>query len=417
MLEQVKFVKLISMCIFLLAVLSMLNFFIDEKVSRVSFYFCGYFSIVFFIYLAKKNSIREIINNYSLPFFIMGVTYCIWSLYCKMLGQIEPSLLKQSKRFILSFFIINVALYSYNHNIIKQTYLQTIAKFTLYLAFILASIYAIYQTTCSEQRVLLGIDRATLVAYAYSFLSLSILCQVAKLKHNILTFILFNAIVSVSIFVIFHTETRAAMGVHTVLVILIATQMLRAENKYLLFLLTLAVLSAAVYSNRHIINTRLHDVVSDVKLYQESNDRTSLGARFTMWEVGLAAFAHKPFGQTLQKRNQFIVQYLDNHHNKNSEALQYLEVHLHNEIIESASRFGIAGLIVLIYFYMVFSLKTWMKFGFFNSLTIPVIALIFYGLTDVLMLSVEMIVLISLCILFNLILLCPTNASGTGNKI
>lgn len=417
MLGQVKFVKLVNIGIFLLAVLSMLNFFIDEKVSRVSFYFCGYLSIVLFIYLAKKNSIKTVVNNYSLPFIVMGLTYCIWSLYCKILGQLDPLLLKQSKRFILSFFIINVALYSYNHSIIKQESLKTIAKFTLFLSFILASIYAIYQTTCSDQRVLLGIDRATLVAYAYSFLSLSILLQVVKMKRNIFKFILFNIIMGVSIFVIFHTETRAAMGVHTVLVILIATQMIKTENKYLLFALTLAVLSAAVYINRHIINTRLNEVVSDVKLYQESNDRTSLGARFTMWEVGLAAFSHKPFGQTLPQRNQFIVQYLDNHNNKNSEALQYLEVHLHNEMIESASRFGIAGLIILIYFYTVFSLKTWMKFGFFNLLTIPVIALILYGLTDVLMLSVEMIVLISLCILFNLILLFPTQTSRTGNKI
>lgn len=417
MFGQVKFVKLISMCIFLLAALSMLTFFLNEKVSRVSFYFCGYVSIVFFIYLAKKNSIRTVVNRYSLPFIVMGLTYCIWSVYCKLSGQIEPELFKQAKRFILSFFIINAILYSYNQSIIQQEKSQKIAKCTLFIAFILASIYAIYQTMCSEQRVLLGVDRATLVAYAYSFLSLSILCYVAKIKRDLFSFLLFNIIMGVSIYVIFHTETRAAMGVHTVLVILIATQTLKSENKFVLFALTIAILSAVVFSNRNIIDARLHDVMNDVQLYKESNDRTSLGARFTMWEVGLAAFAHKPLGQTLQQRNQFIVQYLDNHGKKNSEALQYLEVHLHNEMIESASRFGIIGIVILIYFYNMFGLKTCMKYGFFNLLTIPVISITLYGLTDVLMLSVEMIVFITLCILLNLILLCPTNASRTCNKI
>lgn len=416
MFRQLKFFKLSSMCIFLLAALSMLTFFLNEKVSRVCFYWCGYLSIISFIYLAKKKPIRTVVNRYSHPFIIMGSIYCIWSVYCKLSGQIEPELFKQAKRFILSFFIINVVLYSYTQNIIKQEKLQYLAKFTLFIAFILASIYAIYQTNCSQQRVLMGFDRATLVAYAYSFLSLAILCYVAKIKRNIFSFLLFNIIMCVSIFVIFHTETRAAMGVHTLLSIVIATQMLKSKNKSILFALTLAILFATVFCNRNIIHTRLNDVVSDMHLYKENNDRTSVGARFTMWEVGLAAFAHKPFGQSLQQRNKFIVQYLNSHGNKNSEALKYLDVHLHNEVIESASRFGIIGIIILIYFYYMFGLKTWKKHGFLNLLTIPVISLILYGLTDVLMLSVEMIVFITLCILLNLILLCPTHANRTFNE-
>lgn len=417
MLGQVRFVKLVSMCIFLLAALSMLNFFINEKVSRISFYLCGYFSIVFFIHLARKNSVRSLINSYSLPYIFIGLTYGIWSIYCYLSGQIEPELFKQTKRVILSFFITNAVLYSYNQSIINQKYLQNLARFTLFISFILASFYAIYQTSCSDERVLLGIDRATLVAYAYSFLSLSILCYLARMKRNLITFLVFNFIIVISIFVIFHTETRAAMGVHTVLIIVIATQALKTEKKFLLFGLTLAILSAAIFTNRHIIDTRLQEVVNDVKLYKKSNDRTSLGARFTMWKVGLAAVEHKPFGQTLHQRNHFIVQYLDNHGNKHSEALNYLDVHLHNEMIESASRFGIVGILIFIYFYATFGLKTFMKYGFFNVLTIPIISLIFYGLTDVLMLSIEMIVLITLCIIFNLILLRPYDATGTCNKI
>ncbi|MGL9725090.1 MAG: hypothetical protein ACR5LH_17160 [Sodalis sp. (in: enterobacteria)] len=106
-------------------------------------------------------------------------------------------------------------------------------------------------------------------------------------------------------------------------------------------------LASIIYTNWDLISLRYNRTSKEFSLYQQGNDKTSLGARFTMWRVGVMAFINPPLGETQAFRNEKIVDFLHFEKNQNSDALRYLNVHLHNGIIQTGSLFGIFGIYIL----------------------------------------------------------------------
>lgn len=394
-----------SLAAFLLLLLTSVTFFVDGKLSRYFFYFCGYVSVPGFILFTFSQGIKKSLNNLSLPFLIMGVLFLLWSLWCAVSGEGDYLLYTPAKRMILSFFIISFILSTYRNALFSKEKLQRYALVALWITFLAASLSGIHQALNSSDRVLLGIDRPTMSAYAYSFVSLTLMMALAYDKNRLRKNITFLCTIIISTYVIFHTQTRAAMGIHTFLIAVITFHLFQVKKEPLSCLASLLLLAISVSSNHHIIDHRTDEAIRDVQFYKNDNDRTSLGARFSMWKVGLLSFEQRPFGETLHQRNDFIRGYLRSSGEEDSDVNRYLDVHLHNEVIQYLSVFGIFGLLVLLYFYYVFTLGVRKQFGLMNGISVPMVAMIFYGLTDVLFIADEIILLSSVVIVLSAVIM------------
>lgn len=394
-----------SLAAFLLLLLTSVSFFIDEKLSRYSFHFCGYVSVLGFILFTVSQGIKKSLHKLSLPFLIMGLLFLLWSLWCTVSGEGEYLLYTAAKRMIVAFFIISFILSTFRNLLFSKEKLRRYALIALWVTFAAASLSGIHQALNSGDRILLGIDRPTMSAYAYSFVSLTLMMALAYDKNRLRKNITFFCTIAVSTYVIFHTQTRAAMGVHTFLIAVITFYLFPVKKECLSCLAALLVLALSVCSNHHIIDHRADQAISDVQSYQNDDDRTSLGARFSMWKVGLLSFEHRPLGETLHQRNDFIRGYLRTSGEENSDVNKYLDVHLHNEVIQYLSVFGIFGLSVLLYFYYSFIPGLRKKYGLLNCISVPMVATVFYGLTDVLFTAEEMIVISAMTITLSAIIM------------
>lgn len=385
--------------------------FIEEKIARVIFYWCGYFSLIGILYEVFSKKAKMNINTIALSFFLLGVMYIAWSTISAYSdGQNESSLITAGKRMLLAGFIMNYIMHIFRQAIYPPNLISKLALVSVTIAFIIATTYGIVEGIVDNRRLAMGIDRATLSAYAYSALSLALATLLLQMSNIKLRDIFFIALSLLSIYVICLTETRAAIVIHTLLIILLALKFFYLSRKRISLVLIFIAIIVGLGANQSIIKDRIDLTLNEIQKYQNNNDRTSLGARFTMWKVGWLAFQHHPFGQTQLERNQWIKSWLNDRDMGKSDVLQYLDVHLHNEFIQYASTFGLTGVFLLFFFYFVSIIKSTKSWGVINPIAVSGIALLLYGATDVLLTSAEMIVIVA--ILFTLMtIICEYNYS------
>ncbi|HGG8709604.1 TPA: O-antigen ligase family protein, partial [Enterobacter hormaechei subsp. hoffmannii] len=145
-----------------------------------------------------------------------------------------------------------------------------------------------------------------------------------------------------------------------------------------------------VVSYKPLIAPKITQTQIEVEKYQQGYDRTSLGARFSMWTVGIENGLAHPLGQSLEERETWTRQYIKDGHPHLATALVYIKVHLHNEFIEKYSLQGIPGVAVMLFFFVsmiVYALRNR------NALLLTsMLLLLLYGLTDVILLSSEALI-------------------------
>lgn len=375
--------------------------FIDEKIARILFYLCGYFSIAGLIYEVCLKKTKIAINPIALSFLALGLMYITWSIISGIYDQQEEKLLiTAGKRLLLAYFIMSYITLLFYKEIYPRALLAKLALASVIIGFIIATSYGIVQGAIEPDRIVLGINRATLTAYAYSALSLALATSLLQMKHVKLRSLLFVIIALLSIYVVCLTETRSTMVIHTLLIAVLALRFFHFSRNPLALILIFLAITIGLGANLNIIENRVDSTLSEYQRYQHNDDKTSLGSRFSMWKVGGLAFEHAPLGQTLQERNEWIKTWLISHNMQDSDVLLYLDVHLHNEFIQYASTFGIAGILLLAFFYLSAIVKSIKLWGVINPVAVATIALMLYGMTDVLLSSIEMIVIIS--VLFTL---------------
>lgn len=379
--------------------------FLYEKGGRVLFYYCGYFSLLgLAVELLRKNKVW-LNDKRALSLLILGGMFIFWS----AIVQISPHVQNEDyytagKRCILSFIIITYTLHLFRTGVIEKSLAIKLSILSLTLAFISSSAFGLYQGITSTERVVLGINRATLTAYAYSAMSLALIAVILKLQTSKKQKACFLLVSIVSLYIIMLTQTRSAMVIHTLLLLYMSFRLFAlTRNIKFIACIVVLMLTASALSYK-LIEGRLDTTIQEYNAYQSGNDRTSLGSRFTMWKTGILAFEASPLGQTQYHRNQFIKEYLYAHNQPKSWALYYMNVHLHNEFIQFASLFGIAGIIALIYFFYVFIFLEYKCHRTLTPLAIAGLAILLYGLTDVVMTSVEFIVMFSVLIVILTIL-------------
>lgn len=117
-----------------------------------------------------------------------------------------------------------------------------------------------------------------------------------------------------------------------------------------------------------------------------------------MWAMGIKNFTNAPLGQSMQSRFNYSEAYTSQNPQYRT-TMEYINVHLHDEMIETLSLQGIFGGLTLLWFYLSIS---WVALRERNTpLLFTMNCLIAYGLSDVLLLSSEAILfyitLIGIC--------------------
>ena len=404
----------LAIAAFTLGILVFPLVFLDEKAARVIFYWCGYVSAAGVIYEAAFRRQRLLRNPLPLTFFALGIVFTGWSVLSDISGAAGGALLLTAgKRMVLAFFILCYLTHVWRENILSRRLLSRLALASVATGVTAATLYGIVQGAMTQDRILLGINRATLTAYAYSVTTLALMTTLLQLRNVKLRSVLFVVLAALSLYVVGLTETRAAMAIHTLLIAVLATRFFWLTRSKAAVTLAGLAIAGALVANYSVIEARAAVTLSEIRSYQNNDDHTSLGSRFTMWKTGLLAFEHHPFGQTQPARNAWIVRWLDTHGNPDSFAITYLDVHLHNEFIQYASVFGITGVVVLACFYWISVVGSATAWGFLNPITVAALACLLYGMTDVLLTSVELIVV--LCMLFSMMALvsgAPLQQSG-----
>lgn len=393
--------KILYLATFSLLLLVLPTAFIHEKISRVLFYWCGYLSLTGL--LTNIITEKKPLNNKNIPvvFLLLSLLFLSWSALSEYLSgdNLSELLYTPGKRWliasVIAFYILN-----------GKEELKTLPNKFLIIsimaaAFIAASAFGIIQGINSDERILLGINRATLTAYAYSAFTLafSSIIAITSTKKN--KYFIQSAILIVSTYVIFLTQTRAAMFLHPALGLLLLFSWMYRDKVLNLKVLAISIFSlmAVIAVNSKIIIDRYDSTMREFREYNRGNDFTSLGARFSMWKLGVISFKESPFGQSESHRNNEITEYLHDA-NEKSAAIKYLEVHLHNEFIQYASIFGIFGVIILFLFFFILIFKVSQP-PMIGPVGISTISILLYGLTDVLLTSIELIVILTTTIILS----------------
>jgi len=380
--EKVR-LRLYQLAVFFTLVSLALSLITSGK-QREFFYFAIYASILGLFFERKSITLRPF--SIALPILLAGVFNLGWYMIYEYQSEginFYNGYLLASKKLILGSILI-FYLDRFKHYISIQTF-QRYFLLTSGIGFFLASAYALWQITHGFERAEMGINRATISAYIYSVMSLAFIYGL-YLQRKVAAYVAVGVLMLFSWVIIFLTETRAAMGLYLIISILMTLYHFRKIHikTALIFLVSVAVLSALSYNTY--IKPRIDVTVNEINSFQQGQDDTSLGARFSMWTVGIENGLAHPLGQSIESREQWTGQYVTEHPHF-AASMIYINVHLHNEFIEKYSLQGIPGVVLLAFVFLLLLVEGFRKKN--TILLMTTVSLMLYGLTDVILLSPE----------------------------
>ena len=232
-------------------------------------------------------------------------------------------------------------------------------------------------------RVALGFEHQTGTAYALTLIALLASQAIInlRLKHTVALYLLHFLI---SLAVIITTQTRAAILVYPILSVGLFLMYYRHNRTMLLRALLgfVILVGIAAIPLKPIIESRYQNFLVDLHSYNQNNSNTSIGARLAMQRAGIESGNGHDWGQSLEQRGAEI-QRLALQDTSLQGALEFINVHLHNEVIDTFSLKGIPGVVVLLLLYIAMFLTAYWQ----RSPLLFVIsgAIAIYGLSDLLL--------------------------------
>jgi O-antigen ligase len=357
---------------------------VNSGKQREFFYFGVYASIIGLLLENKNITLRPF--SIAWPVLLIGLLNLGWYLafeYHHKGMNFYNEYLDSSKKIILGSFLIFYLerFRSYVSNVtFKKAFLVAVG-----LGFIAATGYAFWQAMHGAGRVTMTTNRATLSAYLYSVLSLA-LVYVLFLQERVSAFVLAGVVMLLSYVAILLTGTRAAMGLYFILAVLLTLYHFRKIHIKSAVIFLCIVAALGVISYKPFIKPKVDQTVLEINKFQQGQDRTSLGARFSMWTVGVQNGLVHPFGQSQESRMEWTAAYTKTHPHL-AASMMFIKVHLHNEFIEKFSLQGIPGIVLLFFFFAALFIEALNKNN--ALLLITTLFLFLYGLTDVILLSSE----------------------------
>lgn len=382
--------------VLMLILLSNLTIFFSVKLAKLGFYWAFYLSLAGII--CDFNRLKKHYWWVVVPIALLGISDLTWFAW-NYIGSLDfdrfNGYLNTGKRLILASVI---GYYLLSVRFRYDPFSQNIIKFVIIITFIIASGMGIYQCLFISGRVDFFLGRATGAAYAYSIFSVALIFMLLSGKMNSKIMCYSLLIFVVSYFIIFQTGTRNVMATYPLLIIFIGIVRLRhlGIRPLIFVLLCMAVLTTLSYQRA--IKPKLASTINEYHRYIDTNGSSygSLSNRLAMWKIGLKLVGEHPLGSSLEERRSFAQHYVEKSHHDSS-ALFYIDVHLHNEVIDVASLMGIQGVAVLLFFY--FSLMGYAYYTRNTALFAVMTGIVLCGLTDVLLVSREQTIMLCLLII------------------
>ncbi|CPR15954.1 O-antigen ligase family protein [Brenneria goodwinii] len=374
------------------------------------FYFSGFVAMLVVLndlkFFTKKNHAFLL----AMIIFLIGVSNIIWLLiYYSMESHFQyvyTSYFFSGIAGILSSFIVLLAFSNKKESCIYLIY-------GIIFTSLITITYAFYQEYFSAtERIALIFGSPTSAAYYITFIGILSSQAILRLNinHKFIYYFIHFLLISASII---FTETRAAIFVYPTIGIALLLAETRHNKKLIIktFAGFIIITLLCSFMFKDILHKRTTDLLHDLQMYSMKNSQTSVGARFAMYQAGLMAGLNTPIGQSADQRADFI-QEMIKENKVLSGAAPYLNVHMHNELIDAFSLKGIIGAALIACLYVTL---------IYTSFSAPInyagmaltFALIMYGLSDVILYSRD--TFIAWALTFSLSVLLNSSGPGQAN--
>lgn len=387
---------------FIFSAVTLLVAMVNNNLSMKLFNICGILALLTLIIKGRSSNLTW--KSFALPTSILfiGIIDLIWYKLFKVNNSpfqaTYHNYINTVRVFIFGFFMVLLAATT------KIKYKSSALLYLLYSVSFIILGYALFQKfSIGLDRIDFGIGTST--GAAYSIMLVGLISAVAILytpKSHPLLFVLNTVMVFAALVM---TQTRSSILIFPVICcITIVTYYLKNPKKLFLGVcgfMALLIVLGLVFSQS--IAKRYDAAVNDINLYQQGKGNTSLGARFAMYEAGLMIFKDAPLNWRSADERSYEVSELIKQDKTLSPVRLFTNIHLHNEIIESASLKGIVGILSIIAFYaaLMFSVYYYRSLGLFAFS----LAIIGTGLSDVILWarSIPIIIVcgLTLLLLFN----------------
>lgn len=387
---------------FIFSAVMLLVAMVNNNLSMKLFNICGILALLTLIIKGRSSNLTW--KSFALPASILfiGIIDLIWYKLFKVNNSpfqaTYHNYINTVRVFIFGFFMVLLAATT------KIKYKSSALLYLLYSVSFIILGYALFQKfSIGLDRIDFGIGTST--GAAYSIMLVGLISAVAILytpKSHPLLFVLNTVMVFAALVM---TQTRSSILIFPVICcITIVTYYLKNPKKLFLGVcgfMALLIVLGLVFSQS--IAKRYDAAVNDINLYQQGKGNTSLGARFAMYEAGLIIFKDAPLSWRSADERSYEVSELIKQDKTLSPVRLFTNIHLHNEIIESASLKGIVGILSIIAFYaaLMFSVYYYRSLGLFAFS----LAIIGTGLSDVILWarSIPIIIVcgLTLLLLFN----------------
>lgn len=321
--------------------------------------------------------------------FLLGAIDLIWYTHYKtdhvVYKNAYRGYLESGKMLVLSAFTF--LLLAKNKHTISLKFHVIAASLTQICIFLLAYYQSIY---LNAERIPLSamyghinqMGAATIAAYMITFCTLysSIVFIQLESKYKWLFFYI-NFAISFSTIVM--TGTRAAIFTFPLMMALILFIQYRGKPALLAKnfggICILLIFCGLLFNKE--LGIRVDQLTHDVTSYTQSNNSvSSVGARFSMIFAGYKSMPDGLSWQSLEQRADKII-FLSKENKIYAGATHFLDVHMHNEIIESLSTKGVFGVILILFFYVALISYSIMKKQYF-LLVFPA-SIMLFGISDV----------------------------------
>lgn len=230
-----------------------------------------------------------------------------------------------------------------------------------------------------------GIDQmgaATIAAYMITFCSLYSSIVFINLSTKYKWFIFYvNFLLSFSVIIM--TGTRAAIFTYPFIVAIILFAQYYRNKLFLAKCIGGIFISLMICGLvfQQYVNHRITQLQRDIVSYQTSdNSVSSVGARFSMVMAGFKSAPEGLEWQSLEQRASKIIA-LSKENTIYQGATEFLNVHMHNDVIEALSTKGVVGVVTLVLFYVALIIYC-LSEGRYALLVFPA-SIILFGISDV----------------------------------
>lgn len=362
-----------------------------------SFYLTGVSAALYVVTHVKQILAAKRLLILPALLLLMGCLNLVWfSLYYQpdtLFPDVYSAYRTAGHAAILGAFILLAACHLPHEN-------QPILRTGAFAVCIMTLAYALFQSVFHDMhRVSLIFGPATSAAYFMTFIGA--LSAQALLKLNVrykyYLYLLHFLLVTSAIIL---TQTRAAIFVYPLIGAMILLSEVRHNRRKLLkgVLGSIITLTLCIALFHDTIHKRTRDLFNDMRSYSQNNSQTSVGARFAMVQSGMDAGLAAPFGQSAEQRAEDITAIAQQTPAMRG-AVSYLNVHLHNDVIEAFSLKGWPGALLIILFYV--ALSYFSIFVLRSHFSIALLfALLMFGLSDVILFARDMLMawLVTFCL-------------------